>query len=72
MTIRTLHWRENTEEEMKAIHSGQAYNEYHTAEFCANPDNVSKDPEYAQFKKCASVHLGPLLISEIEFWATED
>lgn len=72
LTIRTLHWRENTEEEMKAIHSGQAYNEYHTAEFCANPDNVSKDPEYAQFKKCASVHLGPLLISEIEFWATED
>lgn len=72
LTIRTLHWRENTEEEMQAIHSGQAYNEYHTAEFCANPDNVSKDPEYAQFKKCASVHLGPLLISEIEFWATED
>lgn len=72
LTIRTLHWRENTEEEMKAIHSGQAYNEYHTAEFCANPDNVSKDPEYAQFQKCASVHLGPLLISEIEFWATED
>ena len=72
LTIKTLHWRENTEDEMKAIHSGKAYNEYHNADFCASPDKVSKDPEYAQFKKCASVHLGPVLISEIEFWASED
>ncbi|MGN0191787.1 MAG: discoidin domain-containing protein [Candidatus Cryptobacteroides sp.] len=72
LTIRTLHWREDTEEQMKSIHSGQAYNEYHKAAFCTDADKVSKDPEYAQFKKCASVHLGPALIGEIEFWASED
>ena len=71
LIIKTLHWRENTEEEMKAIHSGMAYNEYHDAAFCSSAKSVSRDPDFAEFQKSAAVDLGPAIIAEIEFWAKE-
>lgn len=69
--IKTLHWRENTEEEMKALHNGKAYDEYHDASFCSSAQSVAKDPDYAKLKKSAAVSLGPVILAEMEFWAKE-
>ncbi len=71
LVIKTMHWRQNTEEEMKAIHGGKAYNEYHSATFCNDRKAVGMDPEFAQFKKSAAIDLGPVILGEIEIYGRD-
>ena len=71
LLIKTMHWRQNTEEEMKAIHGGKAYNEYHSASFLSDRKSVGMDPEFAQFKKSAAIDLGPVILGEIEVYGRD-
>ena len=71
LLIKTMHWRQNTEEEMKAIHGGKAYNEYHSASFLGDRKSVGMDPEFAQFKKSAAIDLGPVILGEIEVYGRD-
>ena len=71
LVIKSMHWRQNTEAEMRAIHGGKAYNEYHSATFCADRKQVGMDPEFAQFKKSAAIDLGPVILGEIEIYGRD-
>ncbi|MGN0190435.1 MAG: hypothetical protein ACI39U_02145 [Candidatus Cryptobacteroides sp.] len=68
LVIRSLHWREKSVDEIAAKY-GKTYDQQHSEEFLNNATSVSKDPDYAEFKKCASVNLGPAIINEIEIMA---
>lgn len=65
LVIKSLHWREKSEDEIAAKYNGQTYKDIHDTTFRANAEAVSKDVDYAGFKKCASTYLGPVVLSEI-------
>ena len=73
LVIKTLHWRENTEEAMKEMHGGKSYNEYHSTNWLTGGgnwnmarENIIKDVDYATLKKSSAVDLGPVILNEIE------
>ena len=69
LVIRSLHWREASVEEIAAKYDGKTYDQVHGESFLNNVKSLSMDIDYAGFKKCASVNLGPAIICEIEVMA---
>ena len=68
LVIRSLHWREKSVDEIAAKY-GKTYEQQHSEDFLNNLKSIVMDPDYAEFKKCASVNLGPAIINEIEIMA---
>lgn len=69
LVIRSLHWREASVDEIAAKYEGKTYDQVHGESFLNNAKSLSMDIDYAEFKKCASVNLGPAIICEIEVMA---
>lgn len=69
LVIRSLHWRQKSVDEIAAKYDGKTYEQVHSETFLSNRESICKDTDYASFKKCASVNLGPAIINEIEIMA---
>lgn len=66
LVIRKLHWREASVDEIAAKYDSKTFDQIHSESFLNNAKSLSMDSDYAEFKKCASVNLGPAIICEIE------
>lgn len=73
LVIKTMHWREDTDAEIRALHDGKAYNEYHSETWLTGGgswktarENIIKDTDYAKLQKSSAVDLGPVILNEIE------
>lgn len=73
LVIKTMHWREDTDAEIRALHDGKAYNEYHSQTWLTGGgswktarENIIKDTDYAKLQKSSAVDLGPVILNEIE------